>query len=104
LRGIAEDEQLLVVRYEDLRASLNGRWQNRRVPGMQANAEYLKDTAELPWWKNPQEGAEKLFRRSGSRVQAGMSTIPTPSRCARPRWAATAITLTMIKWRSWRRW
>jgi hypothetical protein len=71
-RELPKIEQLLVVRYEDLRASPE-REMGRIVEflGMQANAEYLRDTAEFASVENlRKKEQENYFWRSGSRVQA----------------------------------
>jgi hypothetical protein len=65
-------EQLLVVRYEDLRASPES--QMARIVGflgLEVNEEYLKDTAEFASVENlRKKEQENYFWRSGSRVQA----------------------------------
>ncbi|MBP6700447.1 MAG: sulfotransferase domain-containing protein [Halioglobus sp.] len=71
-RELPKIEHLLVVRYEDLRASPE-REMGRIVEflGMEANAEYLKDTAEFASVENlRKKEQENYFWRSGSRVQA----------------------------------
>ena len=71
-RELPKIEHLLVVRYEDLRASPE-REMGRIVEflGMQANAGYLKDTAEFASVENlRKKEQENYFWRSGSRVQA----------------------------------
>ena len=71
-RELPKIEQLLVVRYEDLRSSPE-REMGRIVEflGMEANEEYLKDTAEFASVENlRKKEQENYFWRSGSRVQA----------------------------------
>lgn len=71
-RELPRIKNLLVVRYEDLRASPE-REMARIVEflGMPVNAEYLHDTAEFASVENlRQKEQENYFWRSGSRVQA----------------------------------
>lgn len=71
-RELPNIRDLLVVRYEDLRADPE-REMARLVQflGMEANEAYLKDTAEFASVENlRQKEQENYFWRSGSRVQA----------------------------------
>ena len=71
-RELPKIENLLVVRYEDLRASPE-REMGRIVEflGLEANEEYLRDTAEFASVENlRKKEQENYFWRSGSRVQA----------------------------------
>jgi len=71
-RELPKIKQLLVVRYEDLRA--NPEQEMARIVeflGMQPNEEYLRDTAEFASVENlRKKEQENYFWRSGSRVQA----------------------------------
>ena len=71
-RELPKIKDLLVVRYEDLRANPE-REMGRIVEflGMEANEEYLRDTAEFASVENlRKKEQENYFWRSGSRVQA----------------------------------
>jgi len=71
-RELPKIKDLLVVRYEDLRASPE-REMGRIVEflGLEANEEYLRDTAEFASVENlRKKEQENYFWRSGSRVQA----------------------------------
>ncbi len=71
-RELPKIKELLVVRYEDLRADPEA--EMARIVsflGMEPNAEYLRDTAEFASVENlRKKEQENYFWRSGSRVQA----------------------------------
>jgi len=71
-RELPNIKELLVVRYEDLRASPEQ--EMARIVtflGLEPNAEFLRDTAEFASVENMrQKEQENYFWRSGSRVQA----------------------------------
>jgi len=71
-RELPNIRDLLVVRYEDLRANPEGEMARIvRFLGLEPNPEFLKDTAEFASVENlRRKEQENYFWRSGSRVQA----------------------------------
>ncbi len=101
-RELPQIENLLVVRYEDLRA--HPEQEMARIVeflGMEANEDYLRDTAEFASVENlRKKEQDNYFWRSGSECRPRMLTIQTPSRFARPKSAGTVTILTTIKSRN----